>query len=60
MMAKQKGQPAQSAFYQDSLAHLVDELRKLDSAHPATHCGPPSAATGCAGHDGLQRSLYHA
>ena len=26
MMAKQKGQPVQSAFYQDSLAHLVDEL----------------------------------
>ncbi len=30
-MAKQKGQPAQSAFYQDSLAHLVDELRRLDT-----------------------------
>ena len=30
MMAKQKGQPAQSAFYQDSLTHLVDELRRLD------------------------------
>ena len=30
MMAQQKEQPAQSAFYQDSLAHLVDELRRLD------------------------------
>ena len=29
-MAKQKGQPAQHAFYQDSVAHLVDELRRLD------------------------------
>src|SRR5882672_3991160 len=31
MMARQKGQPAPSAFYQDSLAHLVDELRQLDT-----------------------------
>ena len=30
MMAKQKGQPALHAFYQDSVAHLVDELRRLD------------------------------
>jgi hypothetical protein len=30
MMAKQKGQAAQSAFYPDSVTHLVDELRRLD------------------------------
>src|SRR5262245_16443794 len=30
MSAKQKGQPTQSAFYQDSLTHLGDELRRLD------------------------------
>jgi AAA+ superfamily predicted ATPase len=30
MKAKQKRQSAQSVFYQDSLAHLVDELRNLD------------------------------
>jgi AAA+ superfamily predicted ATPase len=30
MMAKQEGQPAQSACYQDNLAHLADELRRLD------------------------------
>jgi cytidylate kinase len=30
MSAKQKGQPMQSAFYQDSLTHLGDELRRLD------------------------------
>jgi hypothetical protein len=30
MKAKQKRQPALSAFYQDSAAHLVDELRNLD------------------------------
>ena len=58
-MAKQKGQAAQSAFYQDSAAHLVDELQ-TGYAHPPTHYDPPSAATGCAGHDGLQRGLYHA
>jgi AAA+ superfamily predicted ATPase len=31
MMAKQQGQPAQSVFYQESQAHLVDELRNLDA-----------------------------
>jgi Winged helix domain, variant/ATPase family associated with various cellular activities (AAA) len=31
MKAKQKGQPAGSAFYQDSLTHLLDELRNLDT-----------------------------
>src|SRR5262245_49656316 len=31
MKAKQKGQPAESAFYQDSLTHLLDELRNLDA-----------------------------
>jgi hypothetical protein len=31
MMAKQKEQRAQRTFYQDSLAHLVDELRQLDT-----------------------------
>ena len=30
-MAKQKGQAAQRAFYQDSAAHLGDELRRLDT-----------------------------
>ena len=30
MMEQQKTQLAQGAFYQDSLAHLVDELRRLD------------------------------
>ena len=30
MMAQQKRQPAESAFYQDSAAHLIDELGKLD------------------------------
>ena len=30
-MAQQQEQPAQSAFYQDSLAHLGDELRHLDA-----------------------------
>ena len=29
-MTKQKGRTAQSDFYQDSLAHLIDELRNLD------------------------------
>lgn len=31
MKAKQKGQPAQSAFYEDSRVYLVDELRNLDA-----------------------------
>jgi hypothetical protein len=30
MTAKQKEESAQSAFYQDSLTHLADELRRLD------------------------------
>jgi AAA+ superfamily predicted ATPase len=30
MTAKQRRQPPQSAFYQDSVAHLVDELQNLD------------------------------
>src|SRR5215510_721864 len=31
MKAKQKRQPVQSAYYQDSLTHLLDELRNLDN-----------------------------
>src|SRR5262249_41965296 len=30
MKAKQKRQPVQSAYYQDSFTHLADELRRLD------------------------------
>jgi SpoVK/Ycf46/Vps4 family AAA+-type ATPase len=46
MTAKQKRPPAQSVFYQDSLAHLVDELRNLDrliQRHIAA-LHPPTAA----------------
>jgi len=31
MKAKQKRQPVQSAYYEDSLTHLLDELRNLDT-----------------------------
>src|SRR5262245_7032424 len=31
MMTKPKEQLAQRTFYQDSVAHLVDELRRLDT-----------------------------
>ena len=51
MMTKRQGQTAQLAFYQNSLAHLVDELRRLDmllQRHIATRRPRRLAAQGLA------------
>ena len=55
-MTKRQGQPAQHAWYQDSLAHLVDELRRLDTLiqrHIATHRPQRLAAQGMAAAKGV-------
>ena len=51
MMATQARPPAQPAFYQNSLAHLVDELQQLDTLlqrHIATRRPRRLAAQGLA------------
>ena len=56
MMTKRQGQPTQHAWYQDSLAHLVDELRRLDTLiqrHIATHRRQRLAAQGMAAAKGV-------
>jgi ATP-dependent 26S proteasome regulatory subunit len=56
MMAKRKEQLAQHAFYQDSLAHFVDELRQLDTLiqrHIATLRPRRLAAQGMAASKGV-------
>jgi AAA+ superfamily predicted ATPase len=56
MMAKRTAPLAQRAFYQDSLAHLADELRRLDrliQQHIATHRPQRLAVQGIAATKGV-------
>src|SRR5262252_6485576 len=56
MMTQRKEPLAQHAFYQDSLAHLVDELRRLDTLiqrHIATHRPQNLATQGMAASKGV-------
>jgi hypothetical protein len=56
MMTQRKEPLAQHALYQDSLAHLVDELRRLDTLiqqHIATHRPQRLAAQGMAASKGV-------
>ena len=55
-MTQRKEPLAQHAFYQDSLAHLVDELRRLDTLiqrHIATHRPQNLATQGMAASKGV-------
>jgi hypothetical protein len=57
-MVQRKARRQSALFYEDSAAHLADELRKLDLADPAVRPGVAPAASGPTGHGSRQRGVH--